>query len=380
MSKAEVIDFLQKIAEEPDRQARQWKEQEKGKVVGFLLTDVPEELIHAAGFLPYGIGGGQARMEFADAHLQNWSCSFARSSLSLALEGKLDFLDGLIIPHTCDTTRNLSGIWQHASPLPFLQEYRLPRQVERPSARDFLIYELNRLKEELEKFSGKTITADDLQKSIALYNNNRNLLIRLFDQHEQNPTAISSRELYTIVKAAMLIPREMLNEQLNKLVNALASEEKAPGNKIRLFISGTFLEPLEILDFIDENGGTVVGDDLKNGFRYFEGLVQESGDPLEALADRQLKRIPASFYDLQHNPRRYYLVRTAQEKKVQGVIFLHLGNCEPENYDFYDNMQAMEKNGIPAMRIETEFVGAPSGQIRTRIEAFLEMVGGENNV
>lgn len=380
MHKAEIIEFLQEVAENPDWQVRQWKEQEKRKVIGFLLTDVPEELIYAAGFFPYGISGGQARLDFADAHLQNWSCSFIRSSLSLALEGKLDFLDGLIIPQTCDTTRTVSGIWQHANPLPFLQEYRLPRQVDRPSARDYLIYELTRLKVELEKFSGREITTKKIKESIVLYNSNRNLLAKLFVLHEQNPAAISNKELYTIIKAAMLMPRETLNQYLNELVNILNSEKAAPETKVRLFISGTLLEPLDILDYIDENGGVVVGDDLKNGFRYIDGQVQETGDPLEALADRQLKRIPSACYDLPHNPRRHFLVKTAREKKVRGVILLHLKHCEPENYDYYDNIQALEENGIPAMRIETEFVSAPSGQIRTRVEAFLEMVGGENDV
>ncbi|NMB35138.1 MAG: 2-hydroxyacyl-CoA dehydratase [Firmicutes bacterium] len=380
MHKEEIIEFLQKVVEKPDWKVREWKEQEKGKAVGFLLTDVPEELIHAAGFFPYGISGGRARMEFADAHLQSWTCSFVRSSLSLALEGKLDFLDGLIIPQTCDTTRNVSGIWQHANPLPFLQEYRLPRQVDRPSARNYLIYELNRLKEELEKFSGRKITEEKIKESIALYNDNRNLLARLFVLHEQNPAAISNRELYTIIEAALLMPVEILNKYLNGLIEALENEEAAPKSKIRLFISGTLLEPLEILDFIDENGGLVVGDDLKNGSRYIDAQVQTNDDPLAALADRQLKRIPGAFYDPPHNPRRHFLVKTARDKKVQGVIFLHLRNCEPENYDFYDNMQALEESGIPAIRIETEFVTAPSGQIRTRVEAFLEMIGGEGNV
>ena len=98
MRKAEIIDVLQKTAENPDWKVRQWKEQGGGRAIGFLLTDVPEELIHAAGFFPYGISGGHARLDFADAHLQTWACSFIRSSLALALEGKLDFLDGYYTP------------------------------------------------------------------------------------------------------------------------------------------------------------------------------------------------------------------------------------------------------------------------------------------
>jgi bcr-type benzoyl-CoA reductase subunit C len=375
--KAEVISVLQEAAENPDWKVKQWKKQGAGRAVGFLLTDVPEELIHAAGFFPYGIGGSPARLDLADAHLQTWVCSFIRSSLAAALEGKFDFLDGLVIPHNCDTTRTLSGIWQHAAPLPFLQEFRLPRQVDRPSARDYLVYELLRLKEALEEFSGKKITEKKIKDSIALYNSNRRLLGGLFTLHDKNPAAISNKELYTIVKASLLISREELNWLLHQLVSALMLEEVAPVDKIRLFLSGTLLEPLEVLDLLDESAVVVVGDDFQNGYRYIEANVDETGDPWEALAARQLKRIPSASYDLLHNPRRHYLVETVQEKKVDGVIFLHLRHCEPENFDYYDNLQAFEKAGVPAIRIETEFGGTFSGQLRTRVQAFVEMIGGE---
>lgn len=379
MDKAEIIDVFKKVAENPGWQVQQWKEEKDGKVVGFLLTDVPEELIHAAGFFPYGLAGGHSRLDRAKAHLQNWACSFVRSSLALALEGKLDFLDGLIIPQTCDTTRMVLGIWKHASPLPFLQNFRMPRQVERPSAREYLIGELARLKGHLEDFRGAEISADELKKSINLYNRNRALLRKLYAWHEQNPAVLSTRELYTLIKASMLMPREKVNELLIELVNAVERETAVPGDQIRLIISGTLLEPLEILDYLEEEKGIVVGDDLQDGFRYIQGDVNENIDPLEALADRQLNRIPFAGYDTAKNPRRYFLVRMAEQKRARGVIFLHLKYCEPENYDYYDNFQALEKAKIPSIRIETEFGTTSLGQIRTRVQAFLEMVGGEIN-
>lgn len=376
MDKAEIIGLFQKVAENPDWQARQWKKEKNGKIIGFLLTDVPEELIHAAGFLPYGICGGRSRLDRANAHLQIWACSFVRSSLALALERKLDFLDGLIIPQTCDTTRMVLGIWQHASPLPFLQNFRLPRQVNRPSAREYLIGELARLKEQLEIYRGAQISTEELQNSIKLYNRNRSLLRRLYLIHEQNPASLSAKVLYTLLKGSMLMPREKVNELLTELLKALEGETTPPGEYTRLIISGTLLEPFELLDYLEEGGGIIVGDDLQNGFRYIDGEVKEDVEPLEALADRQLNRIPFAGYDLARNPRRYFLSRMAVQKKAQGVIFLHLKYCEPENYDYYDNAQTLEKAGIPAIRIETEFGTTSLGQIRTRVQAFLEMVGG----
>jgi benzoyl-CoA reductase/2-hydroxyglutaryl-CoA dehydratase subunit BcrC/BadD/HgdB len=160
----EVLEIFRQAVEDPGKEVREWKEKKGGKVVGFLLTDVPEELIHAAGFFPFGICGGTVRMDQVEAHLQFWSCSYVRNSLALALDGKLDFLDGLVIPHICDTTRMLMGIWKHVRPLPFMDSFRLPRQVGRPSAKQYVAGELTRIKERLNDFRGTEITDEELSK------------------------------------------------------------------------------------------------------------------------------------------------------------------------------------------------------------------------
>ncbi len=379
MITSQLISYFNETINDHDRFVEQWKRTSGGKVIGFLLTDVPEELIHAAGFFPYGICGSNVGQERVDAHLQNWACSLVRSSFALALQGRLDFLDGLIIPQTCDTTRMVSGIWKHARPLPLMENYLLPRQVDRPSARTYLVGELTRLKGRLENYRGTVITNDEISKSISLYNSNRKLLRRIFSLHEQNPECISNRNLYALIRAALIMPREILNDHLRQLVDALQQDcqSSSAAAQTRLIISGSVIEPLEILDYIDQAGGVVVGDDLQNGWRYIEADVRESGDPLEALADYQINRIPFAAYDTVSNPRRHFLVHLASQKQAQGVIFLHLKYCETENYDYYDNMQAFNKISIPTLRIETEFGGSSMGQLSTRVQAFMEMVGGE---
>ncbi|MEW5921125.1 MAG: 2-hydroxyacyl-CoA dehydratase family protein [Bacillota bacterium] len=380
MEYKEIIEIFKGAAANPGGQAGQWKKEHEGKIFGFLLTDVPEELVHAAGFLPYAVNAEEGMLDFADAHLQTWACSFSRNSLAAAVQGKLSFLDGLIIPQTCDTTRMLMGIWKHVRPLSFMENYRLPRQVDRPSAGDYLHGELKRLKERLEDFRGREIKEDELTESISLYNRNRRLLRRLYMVQVKTPQLLSSKDLFTIIKASMVMPREKVNFLLEQL---LAACEAVTGSdhkveRRRLLISGTLLEPLELLDFINEKGGLIVADDLQNGSRYLEADAAENGDPLEALVQRQLKRMPSALYEPQKQRRAKYLVNLAREKGAQGVLFLHLKFCEPENYDYYDNMQAMEKAGIPAMRVETAFGGIPPGQLQTRVHAFMEMLGGED--
>lgn len=378
MDLTKLIEPFENALIDPTEEIRQWKREKGSKAVGFLMADVPEELIHAAGFLPYGITGGNAEMELAETHLQPWVCSYVRNSLSLALSGKLDFLDGLIIPHTCDTTRMLLDLWKHVRPFPYMEDYRLPRQVDRPSAGNYLIKELERVKCGLEQYAGESIGPDTLKKSIILYNQNRELIRRVFDIHAQDPAIISSREIYKLINGAMVMPRERVNKLLNQIVDILDESNicEANGNYLRLLLSGTLLEPFEILDLIDSCGGAVIGDDFQNGYRYIETDVLVRDDIMGAFAERQLNRIPSAAFDIKERPRREFLAELAKEKHANGVIFLHQSFCEPENFDYYDNLQAMKNAGIPAIRLETQFGRSSLGQMRTRIQAFMEMLGG----
>ncbi len=382
MKLKELFRPFENALDRPAEEVSRWKKERGGKAIGFLMTDVPEELIHAAGFFPYGIIGRNAQMEMAGAHLQPWSCSYVRSCLALALDGELDFLDGVIVPQICDTTRMLLDLWKHIRPFPYMDIFRIPRQVDRPSSGRYLVAELERIKLGLEELSGDPIGSEDLDQSIALFNENRALMRRMAEIHAQEPALLNDRTLYTIINGSMVMPREKVNLLLNEIMQALegslAEENGADDRQIRLIMSGTLLEPMEILDFINECGGTVVGDDFQNGYRYIEADVDTENPPLEALALRQIKRIPSAAFAIQKRQRRYYLAQMAGERKARGAIFLHLSFCEPENYDSHDNLEAMKEAGIQAMRVETQYGRAALGQLRNRVHAFMEMVGGES--
>lgn len=374
-----ILQRIEQVLEDPVGHVRRYKSEHKVKVIGWLLTDVPEELIHAAGALPFGITGSNESFAWSDAHLQAWACSLMRSCLGLGVKGRLSFLDGLIIPHTCDTTRNLGGIWKHARPLPMMENYLVPRQVDRPSARNYLVGEMGRLKAKLEQCTRREITAERLKESIVLYNRNRELIRRLFALHAEFPDRINNREMYGIIKCSMCMPKEEHNRLLEQLASALgkgAAGNGAPPGRIKLMLSGKVWEPPDIMRILDDSGAVVVADDLATGHRYFSDDVPEEGDPLEALVHRQINRMPCACYASSRNERRMFLTGTAGEKGAEGIIFIHLKYCEPENFDYPDMKAAFEKAGIPSLKIETELGNVNLGQIETRVQAFLEMLRG----
>ena len=152
-----ILEELLSIARDPYPKVRAWKKGGERKIIGSTLADVPEELIHAAGLFPFTILGTNKSILRANTHLPDNACSQARSDLELVLTYQRDFFDGYILPQVDDTTQHLSDIWRRNVSWDYFEHFLLPRQVDRPSARQWLLDETMRLKRSLESFTGKEI-------------------------------------------------------------------------------------------------------------------------------------------------------------------------------------------------------------------------------
>jgi benzoyl-CoA reductase/2-hydroxyglutaryl-CoA dehydratase subunit BcrC/BadD/HgdB len=380
---ARNLEFFRATVRHPWEAAKKWKEKTGGAAIGWLPADVPEELVMAAGALPVGVIGSEATVRLADAHLPVWACSFARTSLELDLRGELGFLDGLILPYTCDTLRLLAGIWGHLRPELRVHPYLLAHQ-HRPSAAEFVRTEMERLKRALQRLTGQEITPERLAAAAELVERTRNLLARLYAYHRRFPERLTNSDLFALLRAATLLPKEELLEGLLRLVRELGLEEEEEGARTglpgpeglyRVILSGSLAPPV-VFGILEQAGLVVVGDDLHHGQRYLYPLPPGS-DPFERLVLRQLALPPTGYHSPPQANRPGYLVQRARELQAQGVIFLHLRFCEPENYDYYQLSQALERENIPCLRLETDLQASAIGQIRTRLEAFAEMLGGE---
>jgi benzoyl-CoA reductase subunit C len=167
-----VLGELLSIARDPYPALKAWKKKKERKIIGSTLADVPEELIHAAGMLPVTILGTNKPILRASTHLPDNACSQARSDLELVLTYQEDFFDGYVLPQVDDTTQHLSDIWRRDVRWDYFEVFLLPRQVDRPSAREWLLNETTRLKRSLESFSGKEISNGRLWESIRIKTGN----------------------------------------------------------------------------------------------------------------------------------------------------------------------------------------------------------------
>ena len=125
------------------------------RVTGYLVPGVPPELIHAAGLLPVALLGSNKPISRAGAHLTPSTCSLVRSNLEMALDGHLDFLDGVVLTHTCECVRSAALSWYDIFPTPFFDVVMLPKKLNgSPVVRDRFMEELSRFKTSLEDFVG----------------------------------------------------------------------------------------------------------------------------------------------------------------------------------------------------------------------------------
>lgn len=369
------LDTLKEIVTNPTAYGRRCREESPKPIIGYFCSYTPEELILAAGAHPFRIFGNSRNIRLADEHLQTYSCSLVRGALEDALAGNLDFLSGAVFPHTCDSIQRLSDIWRINVSLPFHCDVVLPVKLNTESARDYFIEVLEHFRSDLEKHLGRKISEADLRQAIKTTNKIRGYLRRLYELHDANPGAPTGHELYNIMRASMIMNREDLFNTLPKLIESLETRPvKKTGGGKRIVLAGSVCEHPDIYPMIEEAGGQVVWDDFCSGARYFDGIVNETAAPLSAIADRYIHRVacPAKHGGLTN--RAEHLVSLAKEKKADGVVFLLIKYCDPHAFDYPYLKSALDQEGVPNIPVEVSDQLPAAGQLKTRFEAFIEML------
>jgi len=367
-----ALDEMRNAADSPLVYLRDWKAKAGRRILGYFCTNTPEEMIQAAGFLPLRILSSRDTISLASRHLQSYSCSLVQSSLEAALRGDLSFLDGTVFPHTCDSIQRLSDIWAENLHLPFHWDLVLPVKLHTESARDYLIHELRRFKLGLEEFIGHSISNDELRGAFALFNQNRSLLRKISLFRAQHPGHISASDFFAIIKTATFMPKRDHNTWLEALASQLGKEEFFRAERVGLFLVGSVCDHSQVYNLLDSSGAYVAGDDLCTGWRYFSEDVSTSGDPIEALADRLIRKVPCPC---KYNPdidRGENLLQRVIGSGARGVVFILLKFCDPHAFDYPYLKEKLEKQKIPSLLLEIDPSGLPLGALETRVRAFIE--------
>lgn len=367
-----ILRACQDLLEDADfPTAKRWREA-GGKTVGHFQVYFPEEIVHAAGMLPLKIRGAPIEPKHADSRFGSYLCSVIKTSLELALSGRVE-LDLFVTHPICDAARNLAAVWGRNAKYN-CQILYLPQNAASPSARVYLAEEYDRLRTEVARLAGRDITADDLRASLAVFNENRELLRQVYALKREQPWLVAAHEAYALTATAGLMPREEHNELLRAVLPLLRARTAKPKDRVRVVFEGGFCEqpPFDLIRAIGRSC-YVVDDDLLIGLRWILSDVPTTGDPLAALAEAYLER--SSYSPVQHDPRKpkeAMLLARVRGSEAKAVIVAAAKMCEPGLEEQVAYVHALDEARIPYFVTEFEEGMTTFDQLEIQLETFVE--------
>jgi len=353
------------------------------KVIGYMTALGPVEILTAAGVVPLRLKGfADDSITKADAYMETIVCPFVRNVFDAVLKGKYDYLDGMVMPHLCDSTDRTNDVWSYNLNLPYWHFLNIPHLTGDPSL-DFMKDILGLFISTLEKFIGAKITNDAIALAVAAHNENRKLMRELYYLREPNPPLISGVEMTKVLVAAMSLPVEE-SSALIKGVSEEVKKRKIPdGDRKRILLIGDHIDSAEIVDTIEGDSAWLVMDDTSIGSKIYWPDVDVTRDPLQGIAERYLRKVKVATtfvdagntYEENLNARFGHMREFIHEFKVDGVILLINKYCDPYGFEVPAIKSFIEPTGVPVLYIEYEYSTSAMARLRTRIEAFLEMMG-----
>ncbi len=363
--------------------ARELKQQGR-QIIGYLCAYVPLEIIYAAGFIPFRIKGSVTEpISKADTQMETIVCPLVRSCFDMSLKGHYDFLDGLVIPHACDSICRTYDIWKYTTGLPYSHFINMPHGTD-DSSLEFYKETLNTFRKSLGKIAGSEISDDSLARAVKIYNDNRARVRELFELRRPDPPLISGTELTRALITGMGLPVTESINLLGSVIDEVKQRAGVPAKKsARIMVVGAQVDNAAFIELIEDSGAWVVADDLCPGTRehWFDAPITD--DPMDGLAERYLRktnccrtyREQKGTYPEYLEERFGHIGRFIRDFAVDGVILYIYKYCDPFGFEVPAMKSYIESLGAPVLYLEDEYSMSTIGRLRTRIQAFLELLG-----
>lgn len=349
-----------------------------GKVAGIFCTFTPNEILDAAGFTSVSLCGmSEETIPAAEAHLPKNLCPLIKSSYGFAVSDKCPytyFSDLIVGETTCDGKKKMYELLDRIKPTYILH---LPQGHDSNPLAAWTA-ELHRFIAFLEERFGVSITDEALRAAARMRNEERQARLRLMELQKQVPPPMSGFQMYnTLEGAGFLFDSQQRIDSINGLrtsVEAAADRTTFAGAK-RILITGCPIGGVlqKTVKAIEEKGGVVVCFENCSGIKAAYQMVDpEAEDIVEAIAARYLE-IGCSVMT-PNSKRMELLPRLVKEYRADAIIEVDLQACTPYAIESWQIRQLAEQIGVPYLGLETDYSQSDSGQLSTRIEAFLEIL------
>jgi benzoyl-CoA reductase/2-hydroxyglutaryl-CoA dehydratase subunit BcrC/BadD/HgdB len=344
------------------------------KSIGLIdsCVETPEELILAAGLIPFRLFGEPTLSPLkANEHVPATHCVWARNILEQGLQGLPEDIVGIISTHGCDCMNRQFDIWLDNVDMDFMYFLNSPLK-QNEAAKEFFIRDMKELITQMEEYFDVEITDESIQENISMMNKIRNLLKELSEYRTKRKIKYS--ELHTLIKKVQRIDKKEALNLINEKLEEVKSREPFAGDGIKnILLTGSALDDTEFIRNLEDLGFHIVIDDLCIGTHYFWEQTEEKSDPLEAIADYHFKK-PIYSAKVPSHQRYNFIKRLIDAYQVKGVINIAEKFCESILYDHPFIKKNLKEKGVPYLFVEKEYNEEAFQQLKTRFDAFHEII------
>jgi benzoyl-CoA reductase/2-hydroxyglutaryl-CoA dehydratase subunit BcrC/BadD/HgdB len=355
------------------------------KIIGFFPGNyVPEEMIYASGAVPICLSHG-GRSEPADAALEvvpHIICPFARTQIGerlLKTNPYYHMVDMLVAPITCQHLKKAAEVWEYLGDIEIFK-LGVPHQYDADFELDYYADRLRALRDKLQLLTGNEVNSERLREAIGLYNRMRELLKKIALMRRSPHPPLKAVDFIRLNHASFYADPVFMVDFLDAVYQGLrerqeVSEREAP----RLLLLGPNMAygDYKVLELVEEAGGEIVAEELCEGMRYYWQGIENGSDPIQSLARGYLReRVPCAFIRSSAKKRLDFGLKLIEDFSVSGILWYELLNCETYDAESYFFAQKMAERNIPMLILESEYGTSDLGQLRIRIEAFIEQIKG----
>jgi len=373
------MEIFEALLDKPENELVEKALREGRIAIGYNCYLVPESLLSMGNAFPVRLRAQDAGgTELATHYMSPFICSYARSILESALDGAYNFLGGLVFATSCiHITRGCHHIQELKVNADKQSFFTFAIDTPRKTSNNWLRMMTKHLRSAAHMLTvhyGINTSDEALAKAIREHNAFNSLLRRLSELRKADEPKISGTEFHTVMVASKTAPRDMLVQSLKQLIAAAERRAGIKDYRARLMVVGSIFDNPKFTELIEEQGGLVVAD--RYCFGSLPGLeeIREDGDPYENLARHYLGTCECPRMMEKLRERERSVKKWEEEFKADGIIFETMKFCDLWGYEALSGVPKLRNRNMPVVRIEREYALTGEGQLKTRVQAFIELI------
>lgn len=363
------------------------KAQEDGRIcVGSVCSLVPEVLLELPGAFTVRLRAPRTgSMEMGTYYMTSFLCEYSRALLERAIEGGYNFLDCLIAPDACSminrAVENMELLHTMEKEKFYYQNMEIPMKADDNGLFIYVSECRSKILKPLQEVYGIDVSEEALRKAVEVHNKVSGLLRQIGEFRKEDNPRITGYEYYILTLATYVCPKDLLIGKLTETLEELKTREpdKKKTFRAKVVLVGSEIDDLDVVKLIEESGALVVADRFCFGSMPGREEIElnDSEDVLTQICRHYMYASQCARYMNKEkmSGRRAYVDQLAREYHADGIIYEQMKFCDYWAYERMVGTKVMrDEYGYPVLSVDRPYTIGTSGQLRTRVQAFVESI------